>query len=151
MTDHRKLYCVRLSCILCFQYGIAQLLIFFAVCCSPQVLKYDIYVNWSGLFTLLLEYSMRSPNFANSVYWQLMECPRSSIHARRIQVLFEALLLCCGGAMRSVWRGIETEVEILSAAAKAVRSASPGEARDARLQVRVFVCCFCSISPCCFK
>lgn len=79
---------------------------------------------------------MRSPNFANLLYWQLKECPQGSLYARRVQVLFEALLQCCGAAMRAVWRAMETEVEILSTVARAVRAASPGEARDSRLQVR---------------
>lgn len=78
---------------------------------------------------------MRSPNFANLLYWQLKECPQNSIYARRIQVLFEALLICCGTAMRDVWRAMETEEEILTVAARGVQAPSSVDAKDSRLQV----------------
>ncbi|KAG5448570.1 Phosphatidylinositol 4-phosphate 3-kinase C2 domain-containing subunit alpha [Clonorchis sinensis] len=120
----------------------------------PQLLEtvnYDIYLDYSGLASLLLQRSNSSMRFANALFWSLTTAlcasPASSPTAgvpsvssdwrsRRLLLLKSALLYLSHPRLRNAWRRQEEAIGRLTDAALAVKRAKAGSGaiREAILQ-----------------
>lgn len=96
-----------------------------------EVINHDLYLDYSGLVSLLLYRAAFSMRFANAIYWHLrliFSQSKSSIsnwRMKRFEYLQSGLFYLASDRIRQVWKRQEDVIERLSVAAMAVKQAKP--------------------------